>query len=203
MALFQIGPSLGRRLDASEPFVWRRSVNVAGTSQPLAAAKDGLSRSDAVVVLQLFALAVMVIPSDTVIAPVGAAGYPASLIGLVVFVVLLASVLLGFHNPTRHSHPIQGVLCVIWLSLLASYIVMDRGRLTGIEIASADRMLIRFAVVTGVALVAAEWLGSLPDAMRVVRVLCWAGAFCGLVAALQYWMVSTLPTTCVSCRVSP
>ena len=138
--------------------------------------------------LQLFALAVMVIPSDTVIPAVGAAGYPASLLGAFVFLVFSASVLLGFHDPTRHAHPVQAVLCVMWVSVLSSYIFMDRGRLTGIQLASADRMLIRLAVITGVALVAAEWLRSLPEVMRVVRVLCWAGAFCGVVAALQYWM---------------
>jgi hypothetical protein len=137
--------------------------------------------------LQLFALAVMVLPSDTVFKPVGAAGYPASLIGVCIFAVFASSVLLGFHNPARHGHPIQGVLCVVWVGILASYIFMDRGRLTGIEAASADRMLIRFAVVTGVALVAAEWLRSLDDVMRVVRVLCWGAAFCGFVAVLQYW----------------
>jgi O-antigen ligase len=180
--------SPSRRLAVGEPFVWRRSVKTAGISPPLGAPNDRTSRSDAVVLLQVFALAVMVIPSNTVIAPVGAAGYPASLIGVFVFVVFSASVLLGFHNPIRHSHPIQGVLCVIWVSVLASYMLMDRGLLTGVELAGADRMLIRFAVVTGVALVAAEWLRSLPDAMRVVRVLCWAGAFCGLVAAIQYWL---------------
>jgi hypothetical protein len=138
--------------------------------------------------LQVFALALMVIPSDTVIKPIGAAGYPASLVGVGVFGVFVASVLLGFHDPTRHSHPIQGVLCVIWIAVLGSYILMDHGRLTGMQLANADRVLIRFAVITGVALVAAEWLRSLHDAMRVVRVLCWGGAFCGLVAALQYWM---------------
>jgi O-antigen ligase len=163
-------------------------VNVAAISQPRETADGRSSRPNAVVLLQLFVLAVMVIPSDTVIPAVGAAGYPASLIGVFVFGVFSVSVLLGFHNPTRHSHPVQGVLCVIWVSLLASYILMDRGRLTGIEIASADRMLIRFAVVTGIALVAAEWLCSLHDLMRVVRVLCWGMAFCGLVAVLQYWM---------------
>ena len=36
------------------------------------------------------------------------------------------------------------------------------------------------------ALTAAEWLGSLGDVRRVVRALCWGGAFCGLVAAVQY-----------------
>ena len=57
------------------------------------------------------------------------------------------------------------------------------------ELASADRMLIRFAVITGVALVAAEWLRSLRR-----RACGWCGccagaaAFCGLVAVLQYWV---------------
>ena len=113
--------------------------------------------------LQVFAMAVMVFPSDTVIKAIGAAGYPASLIGVFVFGVFFVSVLLGFHDPARHWHPIRGVLCVIWVAVLASYIFMDRGRLTGIQIASADRMLIRFAVITGIALVAAEWLRSLDD----------------------------------------
>jgi O-antigen ligase len=150
--------------------------------------EPGSSRSDAILLLQVFALAVMVIPSDTVIPAIGAAGYPASLVGVFVFAVFLVSVLFGFHELTRHRHPIRGVLCVFWVAVLASYLFMDRGRLTGIQIASADRMLIRFAVITGIALVAAEWLRSLDDAMRVVRVLCWGAAFCGLVAVLQFWM---------------
>ena len=65
---------------------------------------------------------------------------------------------------------------------------MDRGVLTGTEMASADRMLIQLAVITGVALVAAECLRSLHDIRRVLRVLCWGGAFCGVVAALQFWI---------------
>lgn len=157
-------------------------------SHPRAATNDESSRSDGVVLLQVFALAVMVIPSDTVFKPIGAAGYPASLVGVFVFAVFCVSVLFGFHDPRRYAHPVRGVLAVIWVAVLASYIVMDRGRLTGIQIASADRMLIRFAVVTGIALVAAEWVHSLDDAKRVVRVLCWGAAFCGFVAVLQYWM---------------
>jgi hypothetical protein len=145
------------------------------------------SRSDGVLLLQVFAVAVMVFPSDTVIGPVGAVGYPASLVGVIIFLVFVAAILLGFHNPTRHRHPVQGVLCVLWLSVLASYVLMDRGARTATELASADRMLIRVAVITGVALLAAEWLRSLSDVRRVLRALCWGGAFAGVVAALQYW----------------
>jgi O-antigen ligase len=138
--------------------------------------------------LQVFALAVMVFPSDTVFKPVGAAGYPASLIGVVVFGMFAVSVLLGFHDPARYAHPVRGVLALMWAALLASYIFMHRGQLDATQVASADRILIRFAVVTGVALVAAETLRTLPDAMRVVRALCWGGAICGFVAMLQFWL---------------
>jgi hypothetical protein len=164
-------------------------VHAAAIAQPIAPAESWSFRSrDAIVFLQVFAVAVMLLPSDTVFKPIGAAGYPAALIGVFIFGVFAVSVLLGFHDPRGHSHPIRGVLAVVWLSLLASYILMDRGRLTGLELAAADRILIRYVVITGVALVAAEWLRTLDDVMRVVRVLCWAGAGCGFVAVGQYWL---------------
>lgn len=147
---------------------------------------SGTSLSDAVPLLQAFALAVMLIPSNTVIGAIGAPGYPGSLIGMFVFLVYFVTVLFGFHNPSRRRHPLQVVLALLWVSVLASYVLMDRAVLTSVELANADRLLIKVAVVTGVALTAAEWLNSLSDLRRVVRALCWGGAFCGLVAAVQY-----------------
>jgi O-antigen ligase len=146
------------------------------------------SGSHAVLMLQVFALTMMVIPSDTVISTIGAGGYPAALVGMFMFAVLVAATLLGLHHPLRFRHPIRAVLCLIWLSVLASYVLMDRSTLTGPEIASADRLLMQLAVITGVALVAAEYIDSLHDVRRVLRVLCWGGAFCGVVAALQFWI---------------
>lgn len=145
------------------------------------------SRAEGVLLLQMFAWAVMLIPSTTVIGAIGAAGYPASLVGVFVFVVFLSTVLFGFHDPTRHRHPIHGVLCVFWISTLASYALMNQGLMNEAQILNADRVLIKLAVVSGVALVAAEWLTSLSDVRRVLRALCWGGAICGLIAALQYW----------------
>ena len=126
------------------------------------------------------------IPSDTVVKPIGAGGYLAALIGMFAFAAFLAVTLLGLHNPLRQRHPIRTVLCLLWLSVLASYVLMDRNALTVPELASADRLLMQLAVITGVALIAAEFLGSLHDVRRVLRVLCWGGAFCGVVAALQF-----------------
>jgi O-Antigen ligase len=144
--------------------------------------------SQAILVLQLFALMLFVIPSDTVIPAIGAAGYPAALVGLAAFAAYGASIMLGLYNPLALRHPIRPVLCLLWLSVLASYVLMDRGALTTTELAGADRLLLQLAVITAVALIAAEFLGSLDDIRRVLRVLCWAGAFCGVVAALQFWV---------------
>jgi O-Antigen ligase len=139
-------------------------------------------------VLQLFALTAMVVPSDTVIKAIGAEGYAAGLVGMFAFAAFGAATLLGLHNPLQRRNPVRAALCVVWLSVLASYIVMDRGSLTGSQVASADRLLMQLAIITGVALVAAECLTSLRDVRRVLRALTWGGAFCGAVAALQFWI---------------
>jgi hypothetical protein len=138
--------------------------------------------------LQLFALTVMVIPADTVIKAIGAEGYAAALVGMFAFGAFLAATLLGLHDPLRHRHPIRTVLCVLWLAVLTSYVLMDRGSSTGPEVAAADRLIMQLMVITGVALVAAECLNSLRDVQRVLRALTWGGAFCGVVAALQFWI---------------
>ena len=146
------------------------------------------SRSHAVPILQMFALTVMVIPSDTVIRAIGANGYPASLVGMFAFAAFIAATLLGLHNPLHERHPIRTVLCLLWLSVLATYVVMDRSALSVAQVAAADRMLMQLAVVSGIALVAAECLSSLVEVRRVLRALVWGGAFCGVVAALQFWL---------------
>ena len=143
-------------------------------------------RSHAVAILQLFALTLMVIPSNTVIGAIGANGYPAALVGMFAFAAFIAATLLGFHNPLQHRHPVRSVLCLLWLAVLASYVAIDRRTLSVAELASADRLLMQLAIISGVVLLAAECLHSLQDLRRVLRVLVWGGAFCGAVAALQF-----------------
>ena len=149
-------------------------------------------RSHAVPILQLFALTIMVIPANTVIQAIGGQGYAAGLVGMFAFAAFIAATFLGLHNPLRHRHPVMAVLCLLWISGLVSYIVMDRASLTVTEVTGADRWLMQLTVITGVALVAAEFLTSMGDIRRVLRALTWGGAFCGLVAALQFWMTVDL-----------
>jgi hypothetical protein len=150
--------------------------------------REGARRTaSAVIVLQLFALTILLFPSDTVIKPIGANGYVASLVALTAFGLWAVAIILGFHDPRRYRSPIRVVVSLLWLASLVSYMAMNRQGRSVAEVLSADRWLIQLVAVTGVILVAAEFLGSLDDVKRVLRALVTGGGVCGAIAALQYW----------------
>jgi O-antigen ligase len=146
------------------------------------------ARSDAVILLQLFAVTLMVFPSDSVLKAVGGGGYVAGLVAYCLFFLWIAASFLGLHNPLDYKSPVRMALCVMWIVSLVSYLLMDRTLLSGTQQTGANRWLLQLAGVSGVILVASEGLRSLADIRRVLRALAWGGAFCGLVATLQYRM---------------
>ena len=146
------------------------------------------SRNYAVVMVQVFAVALMVFPSDLIIKVVGGDGYPAILVAYVMLLAWMAATLFGLHNPLHYRYPIRMALWVLWLVSLISYALIDPAVVTPLERASADRWLMQLAGVSGVILVTAEYLRSREDIRRVLRALTWGGAFCGMVAALQFFL---------------
>lgn len=143
--------------------------------------------SQAIRLLQVFAVTAMVFPSDIVIKAVGAGGYVAALIAYVMFLGYTAATLFGLHNPLKRRSPVRIALCGWWLSALASYALMDRTLLSAEQLSSANRWLIQLVAISGIILVASEFLTSLEDIHKVLRAATWGGAFCGLTAVLQYW----------------
>jgi hypothetical protein len=142
-------------------------------------------RSHAVFMVQAFAVAVMVFPSDMIIKAVGADGYPAVLIAYGMLLAWIAATLFGLHNPLDYRHPVRMALWGLWLVSLVSYALINPAIVNSSERAAGDRWLMQLAGVTGVILVTAECLRSREDIRRVLRALTWAGAFCGVVAGLQ------------------
>ena len=167
---------------------WFDVLTAAAHPVTIAADRTGSTHPHAVRMIQVFAVAAMVIPSDVVIKAIGAQGFAAALVGMFACAAYVATVLFGQHDPLAHRHPIRALLFAVWLSALASYVLMDRGMSTVAQAASADRAIMQLIWITGIALVAAEFLNSLEDIRRVLRALVWGGAFCGVVAALQYFL---------------
>ncbi len=146
------------------------------------------TRSGAVLVLQIFAVALFVFPSDMVIRPIGATGSVASLVALFALLAWSLATALGLHRPREAWHPVRCTLVALWLVSLVSYTLMNRAQRSGIEVLAGDRWLLQLAAMSGVVVVAAEGLQSLEQIKRVLRALVWGGAFCGVVAGMQYWM---------------
>ena len=139
------------------------------------------------VLLVLYALALMVLPSNMVLEPVGAAGYPASLVALVTFGIWCTAIAFGLHRPGTRRHPLRLLLALVWAVSLVSYAVFHLQRRGSVEALAADRWLLQLAAVTGVAVVAAECLHRLRDLHKVLQALVWGGAFCGLLSAIQFF----------------
>jgi len=150
--------------------------------------RHAVPRSAAVRLLQVFGLTVMVFPSDTVVKAIGGGGYVAALVAYCMFLAWVAATLFGVHNPLDHRYPVRISLCTLWLVSLVSYALMNRAILNAHQQTAADRWLLQLAGVSGVILVAAEYLRSVEDIHRVLRALMWGGALCGIVASLQYWL---------------
>lgn len=164
-----------------------RSFTDAPSQSPFT--EDGLLlRSQGVVLLQTYALTLMVFPSDAVIDVIGAAGFVASLVALYAFGLWASSFILGMYNPFAVRSPIRIGFVGLWLVSLVSYAIMNTGEHSGAVKLSADRWLMQLAATTGIAFIAAEWLSGLGEIKRVARALAWGGALCGAVAGLQFWL---------------
>lgn len=153
----------------------------------LAVPKPVTARSQAVLLLQLFAAALMVFPAYFDLKAIGADGYVGALFAYLLFFGWLAATLFGLHNPFEHRTPVRVALCGMWLVSLASYALMNRGELSSTQLTGADRWLLQLVIISGIILGASEFLRSIDDIDRVLRALVWAGAFAGVVAGLQYF----------------
>jgi O-antigen ligase len=140
----------------------------------------------AVRILQVFSVVLMVVPGYYVVAAVGADGSAAALISYFMFVVWIAATFFGHHNPFAYNYKIRISLAWMWIVSLGSYLLMDRTLLSSIQRAAADRWLMQLLGMTGIVVMAAEGLRAIEDIRRVLRALTWGGAFCGIVAALQF-----------------
>lgn len=139
--------------------------------------------------LQVFVLAAFVFPSDTVIRVVGAQGYLASLIALLLFLAWAVTALLGLHDPVHTRYPVRGALGLLWICTLLSYTAMPLFSPNETQRLSADRWILLLIGMSGVVLVAAEHLRDPSDVLRVVRTVVWGAAFSGVVAVLQFWFL--------------
>ena len=116
------------------------------------------ARYDAVTLLSLFVVALIAIPSALVVGPLGSAGTPAEIVGMVLLPVW---VVYALSAPRRNvsRQPVRVAMCVFAVAILLSYIAASLRATLSDERLAADR---------GV-LILASWFGLLLAAMDMIR----------------------------------
>ena len=154
--------------------------------------------------LRVTAVACFVFPSNLVLEPLGAAGYVAHILALLVFALWVTSVMLGLHKTIDREHPGRFALAALFAVSCASYAAMYvgiSGGTTDATRASADRWMLLMVASSGLVLVTTETTRTVDAAMMLVRALLRGAVFCSIVAAIQFtthvdpmaWFQGVLP----------
>lgn len=141
--------------------------------------------------LRLIAITTFAVPSTMVLGPMGAAGTVPLMLATGLFVLWVASILFGLHDPIPQRHPGRIGLALLLLATSITYVALYSGWTGPSSItarASADRWVILLLGSTAVIFVVTEKVKSISDAMVLVRALLAGGAFCCAVAAIQFFL---------------
>ena len=129
---------------------------------------------------------VFIFPADMVLDPIGAVGYVAMLVAIVLFGIWAATAAFGMHDPSLRRSPARLGLAIFWLVSLAAYITPSPLYATPVTRAAADRWLLTLIGVSGIVLVMGESLRSMGQVARAVRALSVGATICALVAIYQF-----------------
>lgn len=93
--------------------------------------------------LQVFAVRLIVFPLDMELKAIGSGEYVVALVAYAMFLAwLVATTLLDLHRPLDHRSPVRIVLYALWLVSLTSYALMNRALLSTTQQTGADRRIV-------------------------------------------------------------
>jgi O-antigen ligase len=140
-------------------------------------------------VLYLLLLSTLVLPSYMVLPAFGASGSAGQMLAVGVFVLWLVACGFGLHNPLPYGHPGRAAMLFWIVASCASYAAMFAGFSGGNDAvgrAAADRWLILILAGAGVTLLTTETVRSVESVKSITRWVMAGGAFCCVVALIQF-----------------
>jgi polysaccharide biosynthesis protein PslJ len=129
-----------------------------------------------------YAMLLLLLPTQMTIGPLGGAGSPATLVGLLAALLWAAR---RFVGPGIGPQPVVFVTAFLFAAVFASYVVANRRILLAVEQSNSDRMIIVLLGWAGVTLLAADSLGR-EDLDRVVSAVVMAGSVVASIGIAQY-----------------
>jgi polysaccharide biosynthesis protein PslJ len=136
--------------------------------------------------LQVYTVLLVLVPPTYIIDPLGAAGTPATVIGVCALLLWMLGVLAPGKYLARTVVPVRVVLGLLIGMILLGYTVLHVRHVPGNELLSSDRMLLQALSWAGVALLAAEGLRDRGELYRLLRTLVVAVAAMAVTGILQF-----------------
>jgi hypothetical protein len=159
----------------------------AGSVAPASAGqRPGRRPIDAVAVLTAYLFLLVALPSDLIIGPLGAAGTPANVFGVLCLVWWVVSRLSSVMQIARGWQPIRFVMAVLAVAIVASYLAGMTRAIPHTEISSADRGVLTLMGWAGIALLASDGISSRQRLNQFIDRMVIAGALLALLGIIQY-----------------
>jgi polysaccharide biosynthesis protein PslJ len=131
------------------------------TRRPTGGELTGVKRrADVVSILTVYVVLLLLIPAPLVVGALGAAGTPAGILGVVCLVWWFVALVLPDSGIARGFEPIRAAIIPFAVAITLSYILAFTRFLESDEVRSADRAMLTFAAIAGVALLCAEGIHS-------------------------------------------
>lgn len=159
---------------------------------------------DALLLVSLYAVLRIILPSQYVIGPLGGAGQPAQLIGLYITISWVAEWIGRPWSRSRARQPLKGFAFAFFLAVLASYLVAALRPLSSAEQLAADRSVLNVIAFIGVMLTVMDGITTrarLDTLLRRITLVCALEGVLGIVqllakqSFLQYFDLPGLANT--------
>jgi polysaccharide biosynthesis protein PslJ len=145
------------------------------------------SKVDTVALLSVYVFLLMLIPSALAFAPLGSAGSPATILG----VLLLAGYIIAWLHPGLAQpygrQPVRFAVLVFAFVVVAAYVSVNRTQLAGLLQNAADVGMILLAAWVGVSLLAADGIGSIERLHVLFRRIVLCATAMSALAAVQFF----------------
>ncbi len=137
--------------------------------------------------LTVYVVLLVAIPSELVVAALGAAGTPAGLLAAAMLLWWVGGAIAARTSP-RYSNPVKWLLLGFAMAIVLSYLFgMSRPVATDAEVSSADRGLLSLCGWLGIALVIADGVRSKAALDTLLRRIIAGGALIAALGILQFF----------------
>lgn len=142
---------------------------------------------DALLALGVLVVVLVGVPSELIVAPLGAAGTPAQILGIVLLLWWLVSRLVPRGQGLEGIGPVKWLLLGLAIAILLSYVKGTGQPLSQPERSSADRAMLSLAAWSGIALAVSDGLVSRERLDRLLKILAGGVAGIALLGVVQFF----------------